>query len=373
MPSSRTSSLLRTIVVPVVIAIALLFAVEGIWRLVGRIRTGVWPQTRAVASARFVESIGSAYERHPYFVVRGKPNGGFDLAGHKVEFDERGYRKPAPGGPKSTKYRVLCIGGSTTFDLLAPTGNETWPAQLAQLLGPEFEVINAGFPGWTTAESLISLELRDIDLHPDLVISFAGLNDLQPGSHRPLSRDYAKGHGDVLPRILGVDRIPVALASRFVFVEWLLDRMSPSREEVGGYSPVWNWSGGERAPRLPDAAVEVFARNLRSTVGVSRVHGAQTLLLAQQIRLRQGRPDDRGYIASWVPGLTPAAIVEGLARNNAAAQAVAADTSAHFFDLFASGAFQDADFADPFHFSVAGSRKMAEALAPVVREMRDLR
>jgi lysophospholipase L1-like esterase len=373
MSASRTSALLRTILVPIFIAIALLFLVEGAWRVVGRIRTKAWPQTRAVAAARFVESVGKAYERHPFFVVSGRPGGGFDLAGHKVEFDERGYRKPAAAGPKGTKFRVVCIGGSTTFDLLAATGDDTWPARLAQILGPDYEVVNAGFPGWTTAESLIALELRDVDLAPDLIVSFAGLNDLQPGSHRPFRRDYAKGHGEVLPRILGVDRIPVALASRFVFVEWLLDRMEPAREEVGGYSPVFNWSGGDRAAKLPDEAVAVFARNLRSTVGVARVHGAATLLVAQQIRLRQGRPDDHGYIASWVPGLTPEAIVDGLARNNAAAAAIGTTSGARFFDPFAAGAFRDADFADPFHFSAAGSQKMAESLAPVVREIRESR
>ena len=42
---------------------------------------------------------------------------------------------------------------------------------------PYFEVINAGIPGWTTAESLINLHFRVLELSPDMVIICHAVND----------------------------------------------------------------------------------------------------------------------------------------------------------------------------------------------------
>ena len=42
---------------------------------------------------------------------------------------------------------------------------------------PRFEVINAGTPGWTSAESLINLQFRLLELNPDMIIIYEAVND----------------------------------------------------------------------------------------------------------------------------------------------------------------------------------------------------
>ena len=55
-------------------------------------------------------------------------------------------------------------------------------------------------------------------------------------------------------------------------------------------------------------------------------------------------------------------------RYNAAARQLADEGVASFFDPFASGGFTDADFADPVHFSPAGSDRFARLLAAEVEQ-----
>ena len=364
--TSRLSRSIRAVLVPCAIALLLFAALEGGCRVAGRLRTGTWPRTRAESYRRFVLQVGSAYTRHPYLVVAGRPNATLSVPGHEVRLNSRGQRGPEPEMPKPRgRFRVVCEGGSTTFDLLAADNAHTWPQLLGADLAPRgADVVNAGFPGWTTVENLVSLELRDVDLSPDLVVVFAGVNDLQPAGHLPFTREYTAGHADLLPRVLGVAPVPIRLASRSLLVETLLNALRPGPAPDEGYAPAWEWKGGARKDDVPSEAVEVFARNLRSIAGVGRAHGARTLFVAQGARIRGGRErPDAEYLESWAPGLTSKGFLHGLERYGAAAKEVAASSGSDFLDPFAETKFDDADFADPFHFSASGSERFARTLA----------
>src|SRR5262249_25564332 len=152
---------------------------------------------RAESDARFAATVASAFRRHPFLLVAGRPGAVLEVPGHVVRLNTRGQRGREPTMPKPRDtFRVVCEGGSATFDLLAPDDEHTWPARLGDLLGPRrVDVVNAGFNGWTSAESLVSLELRDLDLAPDLVVVLSGWNDLQPAGHVPFTSDYSLGHG----------------------------------------------------------------------------------------------------------------------------------------------------------------------------------
>jgi lysophospholipase L1-like esterase len=373
MTSRSFARRVASIAVPFAIAVLLLALLEAGCRAALRVKTGAWPQTRAEAYRAFVEKIGAAYQRHPFLVANGRPNAVLEVPGHVVHFNARGQRGAMPEMPKPPgRYRVVCEGGSTTFDLLAADDAHAWPQILAdRLKAKNVDVVNAGFPGWTSVESLISLELKDVDVAPDLVVVFSGANDLQPAGHVPFARDYALGHGEILPRVVGVAPIPLRLVSRSLLVEKLLDLMQPGVSRTEGYAPAWDWKGGARKDDIPQEAVDVFARNLRSTVGVARAHGARTLLVAQAVRVRKGneKTDDE-WLQSWTPGLTPAGYKAGLLRYNAAARDVAASADAWFLDPYADGAFTDADFSDPLHFSPSGSDRFARVLAGWIESRR---
>jgi lysophospholipase L1-like esterase len=370
--------LLRTLaanlLVPLGIAGLLFLALEGGCRAVLRARTGAWPETRVEAYTRFVEKIGRAYRLDPRLVVAGRPDATLEAVGKVVHFNARGQRAtnvrdlalPKPAGV----FRIVCEGGSTTFDLLAADDASTWPARLGALLAPRIDVANAGFPGWTSLESRVSLEIRDLELDPDLVVVFSGVNDLQPAGHVPFREDYSAGHTDILPRVLGVAPVPVRLVSRSVFLESLLGRLRGAGDATAaeGFAPSYAWNGGSRQDDIPAAAVAVYERNLRATIAAARAHGARTLLVAQSARVRAGHEAaDRAWLEGWAPGLTPAGYLAGLARYNAVARALAAEGAALFLDPFAGGAFPESAFADPVHFTPEGSERFAEALAAYLK------
>jgi lysophospholipase L1-like esterase len=371
--SGPVRALSRNVLVPAAIAVGLFFVLEGGCRVVGRLRTGAWPETRVEAYSEFVRKIGKAYQAHPFLVVCGRPNAVLRAIGKEVRFNARGQRGtnvldlPIPK-PRET-FRIVCEGGSTTFDLLAKDNAATWPARLGGLLaGSGVDVANAGFPGWTSAESFVSLAIRDVDLQPDLVVVYSGVNDLQPASHEPFYPDYSVGHADILPRVTGVVPVPVRLVSRSLFIETLLDRFRPGRAEgAEGYAPAYDWKGGARKDDIPAEAVAVYERNLRSTIGIAGSHGAKVLLVAQAARLRSAREAaDHEWLKGWTPGLTSTGYLAGLRRYNAVAKKLGEAGLALFDDPFAGGGFGDDDFLDPVHFSPAGSEKFARHLTEVV-------
>ena len=366
--------LLRTLAAnvfaPIGIAVLLFLLLEGGCRAAVRVKTGAWPETRAVSYTKFVERVGKAFRRHPLLVVAGRPDATLEAAGKVLHFNARGQRAtnvrdlvvPKPAGV----FRIVCAGGSTTLDVLSPDDVSTWPARLGALLAPRADVANAGFTGWSSLESLVSLEIRDVDLAPDLVVVFSGINDLQPAGHDPFTPDYSLGHLDLLPRVTGVAPVPVRLVSRSVFLEFVLGRLRPpdGAAPADGFAPSYEWKGGPKRDDIPEAAEAVYERNLRSTIAVARAHGARTLLVAQAVRLRKGREaEDGAWIAAWTPGLTTKGYLAGLAKYNAVAQKLGAEGAALFFDPFADGGFPDAAFADPVHFSPEGSDRFARALA----------
>lgn len=106
--------------------------------------------------------------------VRFKPN----PAGERL--NSFGFHSPEVELKKTKKkYRLVFLGGSTTFDD-GPI-KETYPYLVNELFlenGVTSDYINAGCPGYTSTESLIIYHLRIKAFLPDLVIFYNGRNDL---------------------------------------------------------------------------------------------------------------------------------------------------------------------------------------------------
>lgn len=115
---------------------------------------------------------------HPYLLYALKPN---FSDGAFLQTDENGYRiVPQPARPSSAKRRrILVLGGSTTFSYpYVPNPANAWPSQLQKILGPEFEVVNAGISSATSAELLAGYVFRHRYLKPDVVVIHEGGNDV---------------------------------------------------------------------------------------------------------------------------------------------------------------------------------------------------
>ena len=81
---------------------------------------------------------------------------------------------------KGKEFRICCLGGSTTYDEFIEDYRLAYPAQLERLLreaGHAVRVINAGCPGYTTSQSLMTYLFRLKNLDIDMIIVNHGVND----------------------------------------------------------------------------------------------------------------------------------------------------------------------------------------------------
>jgi lysophospholipase L1-like esterase len=119
------------------------------------------------------------YTPHPYLRYYPTPN----YNSGKNKHNSMGYRgdeieMPKPDG----RFRIVCMGGSTTYTNNIDDYKMSYPYLLEKKLkerGYEnIDVINSGVSGWTSWESLINFELRVLDLDPDMIILYHGINDI---------------------------------------------------------------------------------------------------------------------------------------------------------------------------------------------------
>jgi lysophospholipase L1-like esterase len=134
---------------------------------------------------------GGLYAPHPYIGYVLRPVPGFP------DGNAQGLRGPEVSLVKPAGVvRVLCLGGSTTYGA-GVSADEAYPAQLQALLsahateGRAFEVLNCGVPGYTTAESLIALELQQLEFQPDALVISHGINDARMVQATGFRPDYS--------------------------------------------------------------------------------------------------------------------------------------------------------------------------------------
>lgn len=177
-------------------------------------------------------------------------------------------------------YRIVCLGGSTTYGA-AVEAHQTWPARLERLLdeaappGRDYQVLNAGVPGYTSAESLVNLALRLVELQPDALIVYHAINDarlIQLGDFLP---DYS--HKRRSWRFPALSPLESALLRhcRIAFRLFGERYLAPGQLRLdqlvfhSGPHPPGAWGpGGVNQP-----GVGVFLRNVRHILALAEEHG----------------------------------------------------------------------------------------------------
>ncbi len=367
---STPGRILRGLLLATAVAVLLLVGAEAALRVVPRLHDGAWPRTKAAAFYDQIEILRRIYRRHAYLNTGPREGGRAEVFGKRATLNRLGYRSPErPRAKPSGVVRVLVSGGSTTFDVLADDDASTWPNLLESRLragGRPVEVWNAGFPGWTSQENVISLAIRDQDLAPDLAILYQGANDLQPGAHQPFDPMYEHGHAELTRRALGLELPSPSWLGRSLLVEKL-------RELSGGPADPWQSLGRpdlDSAPRRNEIVPEslaVFERNVRSYAALARSRGARVLLVTQPVRIRKAQRDaDLSWLAGWYPGLTPEAVPHELERLNDVLRRLGTEGVGMLADADRDIAWTDGDFGDPLHYTGEGRRKLVEYLAPRV-------
>src|SRR5882724_1913157 len=102
----------------VIVTAAVLVTAEVGVRVFDRARLGHWPHTSLVTFLDKMREVTHIYRDHPFLNVG--PNEGTHAAplGKLISFNSLGYRSPErPRAKPDGTVRIVCSGGSTTFDL----------------------------------------------------------------------------------------------------------------------------------------------------------------------------------------------------------------------------------------------------------------
>jgi len=175
-----------------VVLLLTVLAVEGVGRIVYSVaydkKQKIYLKAYFGLDSTYDPNMVSNYLPHHYLIYVLNPNvqyhyESFYGEGQVQMINSQGYRgKKFSKEKRDGVYRIICIGGSTTFGLTEKDETKTYPQMLEEELNkrfkkPTFEVINAGTPGWSSAESLINFHFRLLDLNPDMVIIYHAIND----------------------------------------------------------------------------------------------------------------------------------------------------------------------------------------------------
>lgn len=204
--------------------------------------------------------------------------------------------------PKKQKgiYRIFCLGDSIAYGSSSNDNHDTFPYNLEKELLKKYkniEVINAGVPGWSSYECLIDLQLRLIDLEPDLIIIHLGINEVNArmvepsayksdnsGSRLPLPIFYVDGvlNHLTLVRVLrtkfGKRRPPFTVFSGIVNVtptSYVNDFQIQKMQDI---YPKNMFKKNSALSILEQNKPVYFERNIRSMIAVAAEYDCDVLL-----------------------------------------------------------------------------------------------
>jgi lysophospholipase L1-like esterase len=278
--------------------VLMILMVLGLIELVGRIdyHFKYTPQENLLVEAflglggTYDPNMVSNYSPHHYLIYTLNPNLQWNYKSYygvepKQLVNSLGYRgKETTVEKPEHVFRIVCLGGSTTFGLGESDESQTYPELLEKRLnelypgGPHFEVINAGTPGWSSAESLINLHFRVLELSPDMVILYDGVNDTF-AMRRP---DEGKSDYSTFRNRLNYElphdwERPLLRYSHFYRLLYIMSHPIASDINSLAVKPVP--SGFDERKALDSATGKYFKRNVESIVAIAKMRHVTPVLV----------------------------------------------------------------------------------------------
>jgi len=354
----------RGLLISLVALLAALLLGEGAARL-------VW--TRDELDPLALQMRRARIETHPYLAYANKPNYRKQPdaeSPQQIAHNALGFRGPELTWEKPDGvFRVLCLGGSSTYGFGPSSDATTWPARLQDYLGeafPErrFEVINGGCQGYSTFESLINLELRGTDLRPDLVLVYHTINDMRCALYPHVARDNT--HWRKAFPVEWPDPVEEVLEHSYLFLAWRMKLTDwwAVRQNLGAWviRDFGKYADDYAQPDPGDLGFRNTQRNLVDIVELVRRHGAVPVLVTQGMK-PDGIPD---VVASKQQQLA------GLERVTAILRAVGAETDTPVIE--AKAVLEEAAagganvFTNEVHLTDEGADLLARTLAQGLTE-----
>jgi lysophospholipase L1-like esterase len=275
--------------------------------------------------------------------------------------DEFSLEKP------SGTFRIVILGGSSTYDVRIEDNSKIFTAQLEKRLKDEYgydqvQVINAGVPGYNSWEILVNLEFRVIDLDPDLVIIYEGTNDVHARLVKPSAY---RGDDSGRRQAWQVPPVPVWEQSTLLRIvsRGLNFTRQVSIDDFVSPSTYWSWPYEDRLIEEDINPTEIlrsnpptfFRRNLEDMIAITQEHGVEIMFATWAYS---------PYLNDYA---SKAYYQQGFKENNEVVVEVANSHHIPLFD-FAEVMPQDAKFwADGRHVNEAGALEKANLFAEFIQ------
>ena len=307
---------------------------------------------------------------HPYLAFVPMPEWERAGAPRQRSHNEHGLRGPSLSKEKPPGvFRVVCLGGSSTYGHTPSSDAATWPARLGQYLNEgqdarRVEVLNGGFSGYSSFESTANLLFRLLDFAPDLVIVYHTINDARCA----LWGENPRGDNthfraiwpiyDPTPTERLLEKSMTYLIFRRYFTRYIQDMGDMGVWGIVDYDPLGPnpYVTSEPSP----VGFQSFERNLVSIQAIARGHGASLILSSQGC--------DRADIKGPARGSQWAAMdaMEGILRAVSSEHGLVFVDGRAALDVAAKREGVDAIYTHEVHLTDRGCEVLARALAGTI-------
>jgi lysophospholipase L1-like esterase len=261
---------------------------------------------------------------------------------------------------EQVKWRVIVLGGSTTFGEGIPKEQDTWPYQLELRVrkesGDDCEVINCGVGGYTIVENIIHYMVLLRDLEPDMVILYTGINDVHARLFGNIVTDYSNyrvpWRSEAGPFPKAREYLKESYAYRFYFLKAVV--LKTMDEGIAGKVSKKGPKPSEWAEALKRNSSDVYRNHLEDFITLLQSRKARIVVLPQYFVAK----NDSDKI-----------FMKGVEEHNAVNEQLAAAHKAPYGGLLlARFAFNNMQTFDNCHFNESGSKRMAELVFGFLKE-----
>ena len=273
------------------------------------------------------------------------------------------------------EFRIFMIGGSTTECLYLDDSqsiNAVLQSELQTITDKSAKVYNAGKSGDASDDHISMLVHRIVHLEPDMIIIFAGFNDLLRSISNHDYLHYVK-------RTTQLEKYPFShlVATEFQIprrLYYALKRTAATElevlERVTKKSDYTEKIALRKAARIsnekPRTDTKPYSKNLKTIYGIAKAHGIQLIFMTQQSTWAS---DTDREIKNWHWLLYRGRISyredwmnEALESFNDVMRQISKEYAVPLYDLAKSMPKSLEFFYDDVHFNVKGSRTAAKEL-----------
>lgn len=294
---------------------------------------------------------------HPYMLYVNNPNYHED---GKKKHNKHGYRnKNFEIKENRGLYRILALGGSTTYGFGNKDTKKTWPAVLEKkmnIFDKKSLVINAGLNYATSAEILASYVFRHKYLNPNLIIYHGGGNDISPVFFPNYSSEYShfRAHGKTPAYRRGDKFLLKFNFFRLIYSLRLNNISSVYQPQPYGFDKL---DAEEVKLRVDNKNnYSGFTRNIESLIKYSKANGSKIIIVGFLI------PSEEKIVKSR-PGLAHLSkeLILATNNNNEILRDISQKHNILFID-FEEYSFEDSLFIDNCHLNPIGEELKAEII-----------